>query len=171
MNNGQISDEVKHLRDDNSSKNTIIKLLTENISDITKSFSNKQNQEKPFISPKNMLIINLPMAMGNLPIAANYLPLVPTGNDIWVRRLRTLALEIFKTLNDLNPAFMKNLSARRAVSKDKEKEKKIETPNQNTVKFGDKHIRSLGPHIWNGLPGEIKNETSCNKFKEYSQVG
>ena len=100
MNNGQILDEVKHLRDDNSSKNTIIKLLTGNISDITKSFSNKQNQEKPFISPKNMLIINLPMALGNLPIAANYLPLVPTGNDIWVRRLRTLALEIFKTLND-----------------------------------------------------------------------
>ena len=70
MNNGQILDEVKHLRDDNSSKNTIIKLLTGNISDITKSFSNKQNQEKPFISPKNMLIINLPMALGNLPIAA-----------------------------------------------------------------------------------------------------
>ena len=31
MNNGQILDEVKHLRDDNNSKNTIIKLLTENI--------------------------------------------------------------------------------------------------------------------------------------------
>ena len=29
-----------------------------------------------------------------------------------VRRLRTLALEIFKTLNDLNPALIKNLSAK-----------------------------------------------------------
>ena len=52
MNNGQILDEVKHLRDDNNSKNTIIKLLTENIPDITKSFSNKPNQEKTFIFPK-----------------------------------------------------------------------------------------------------------------------
>ena len=52
MNNGQILDEVKHLRGGNNSKNTTIKLLTENISDITKSFSNKRNQEKPFISPK-----------------------------------------------------------------------------------------------------------------------
>ena len=34
-----------------------------------------------------------------------------------VRRLRTLALETFKTLNDLNPAFMKNLFAKREVSK------------------------------------------------------
>ena len=27
--------------------------------------------------------MNLPMALGNLPIAANGLPLVPIGNDIW----------------------------------------------------------------------------------------
>ena len=48
MNNGQILDEVKHRRDDSNSKQH----LTENISDITKSFSNKPNQEKPFVSPK-----------------------------------------------------------------------------------------------------------------------
>ena len=48
MNNGQILDEVKHRRDDSNSKQH----LTENISDITKSFSNKPNQEKTFVSPK-----------------------------------------------------------------------------------------------------------------------
>ena len=52
MNNEQTLDEVKHLRDDNNSKNTIIKLLAENISDITKSFSSKLIQEKPFTLPK-----------------------------------------------------------------------------------------------------------------------
>ena len=52
MNNDQILDEVKHLRDDNNSKNTTIKLVTENIPDITKSLSNKPNQEKTFIFPK-----------------------------------------------------------------------------------------------------------------------
>ena len=52
MNNEQTLDEVKHLRDDNNSKNTIIRLLAENISDITKSFSSKLIQEKPFTSPK-----------------------------------------------------------------------------------------------------------------------
>ena len=52
MNNEQTLDEVKHLRDDNNSKNTIIKLLAENISDITKSFSSKLIQEQPFTSPK-----------------------------------------------------------------------------------------------------------------------
>ena len=82
-----------------------------------------------------------------------------------VRRLRTLALETFKTLNDLNPAFMKNIFAKWDVSK--RRKNNLEIANRNTVKFGDKSIRSLGPHIWNGLPEEIKNETSYDKFKEY----
>ena len=82
-----------------------------------------------------------------------------------VRRLGTLALETFKTLNDLNPAFMKNLFAKREVSKRRKNNLKI--PNRNTVKYVDKSIRSLGPHIWNGLPEKFKNETSYDKFKKY----
>ena len=82
-----------------------------------------------------------------------------------IRRLRTLALETFKTLNDLNPAFMKILFAKREVSK--RRKNNLEIPNRNTIKYGDKSIRSLRPHIWNGLPEEIKNETSYNKFKKY----
>ena len=34
-----------------------------------------------------------------------------------VRRLSTLALETFKTLNDLNPTLMKNLFEKREISK------------------------------------------------------
>ena len=82
-----------------------------------------------------------------------------------VRTLRTLALETFKTLNDVNPAFMKNRFAKREVPK--RRKNNLEIPNRNTVKYGDKSIRSLGPHIWNGLPAEIKNENSYDKFKEY----
>ena len=62
-----------------------------------------------------------------------------------VRRLRTLALETIKTLNDSNPAFMKNLFAKREVSK--RRKNNLETPNRHTAKYGDKTIRSLGPHI------------------------
>ena len=82
-----------------------------------------------------------------------------------VRRLRTLALEIFKTLNDLNPAFIKNLSAKWEVSE--RKKNNLEIPNRKTVRYRDKIVRSLGPHKWNGLPGELKNENSYGKFKEY----
>ena len=40
---------------------------------------------------------------------------------------RTLALETFKTLNDLNPAFMKNLFAKREVSKERKTAQKYQT--------------------------------------------
>ena len=82
-----------------------------------------------------------------------------------VRRLRTLALETFQTLNVLNPAFMKNLFAKWEVSK--RSKNNLEIPNRNTVKYGDKNIRSLGLHNWNGLPEEIRNENFYDKFKEY----
>ena len=62
-----------------------------------------------------------------------------------VRRLRTLALETVKTLNDLNTAFMKNLFAKRDVSK--RRKNNLEIPNRNTVKLGDRSMRSLGSHI------------------------
>ena len=44
-----------------------------------------------------------------------------------VRRLGTLALETFKTLNDLNSAFMKNLFAKRDVSKKRKTTQKYQT--------------------------------------------
>ena len=53
-----------------------------------------------------------------------------------VKRLRTLALETFKTLNDLNPAFMKNLFAKQELSK--RRKNNLEIPNRNTAKYGDK---------------------------------
>ena len=62
-----------------------------------------------------------------------------------VRRLRTSALETFKTLNNLNPAFMKNLFAKREVLK--RRKNNLEIPNRHTVKYGDKSIRIPGPHI------------------------
>ena len=40
--------------------------------------------------------------------------------------------------------------------------------NQNkATKYGNKSLRSLGPHIWNFLPKQIKEETDYNQFKNY----
>ena len=60
---------------------------------------------------------------------------------------------------------MKNLFVKQEVSK--RRKNNLEIPNRDTVKFGDKSIRNPGPHIWNGLPEEIKNKNSYDKFKEY----
>ena len=82
-----------------------------------------------------------------------------------IRRLRTLAVEISKTLNEINPPYMKNI----ITPKEKAKVRKndIIVKRINTSRFGTQSLRSLGPKIWNNLPSNIKSETSFLKFREY----
>ena len=62
---------------------------------------------------------------------------------------------------------MKNLCEKRQVLiRRKNQIPNLEILNWNTVIYRDKGIRSLGPHIWNGLPEHIKNENSYDTVKE-----
>ena len=81
-----------------------------------------------------------------------------------IRRLRSVALEVFRTINDLNPSYLRNLFVKNSDSKRHYKNLKI--PSRNTVTFGDKSIRILGPHVWNQLPERLKSETSFPIFKK-----
>ena len=83
---------------------------------------------------------------------------------IEVRKLRNLATEIFKTLNELNPIFMKDifeLNTRRDVS-----DCRLLVQYQRTKRYGTNTLRSLGPKIWNSLSTEIKNAGNLIVFKE-----
>ena len=82
-----------------------------------------------------------------------------------VRRLRTLALEIFKTLQNLNPIFMEEIFQKPKWLTNRPNNIQVNT--HKAVKYGDKSLRTLGPHIWNSLPDHIKRETDYKKFKEY----
>ena len=81
-----------------------------------------------------------------------------------VRRLRTIASKIFKSLNDLNPLFIKELLNKRNNVNRRKNDLIIYT--RNTVTFGSNSLRCLGPHIWNTLPQNIKEITSFEKCKE-----
>ena len=81
-----------------------------------------------------------------------------------VRRLRTMALEIYKSLNNLNPLFMENLFIKR--NNINRRKNDLNIPTRNTVTFGNKSLRCLGPHIWNSLPENVKEASSFEKFKE-----
>ena len=81
-----------------------------------------------------------------------------------VKRLRLLALEIFKAFNENCPTFIKNYFEKNENSVSKKYELKI--PIRNSVTFGDNSLRSLAPRVWNSLPKQLKTETSFVKFKE-----
>ena len=82
-----------------------------------------------------------------------------------IRRMRTLALEVFKTLNDLNPKFMKEIFNFSPHCSHRKRD--IFVHSRNTVNYGNKSLKSLGPHIWNSLPEKIKATTSISIFKNF----
>ena len=82
-----------------------------------------------------------------------------------VKRLITLALEVFKTLNNMNPEYMKEIFHETAFWT--HRLLNLEVNQNHTTKYGNKILRCLGPHIWNSLPNQIKRETDYTKFKEF----
>ena len=82
-----------------------------------------------------------------------------------IKRLKNLALEIFKTVNDPNPSFMKSIFSAKLNARVRPND--ILANTRKSATFGDKSLATLGPKIWNALPQNIKAENSYVKFKEY----
>ena len=80
-----------------------------------------------------------------------------------IKRLRTLAIGIFKTLNNLNPSFMREIFYRSPYATHKDLNLFVE--RHNTVRFGQSSLKTLGPKIWNALPEKIRLETNLINFK------
>ena len=81
-----------------------------------------------------------------------------------IRRIKTLAIEIFKTANELNFNFMKTIFTSKTNSRVRPFDLLVK--NRNTEKYGSKILMALGRKIWNVLPEKIKKETSFSKLKE-----
>ena len=84
---------------------------------------------------------------------------------IHVYRLRSLSLEISKTLNDLNPSFMKDVFQIRASNYSSRNPNNLTHYGPNQVTFGTNSLRFLGPQIWNCLPEGLKSADDLNTFK------
>ena len=80
-----------------------------------------------------------------------------------LKRYRTLALEIFKTLNVSNPTYMQDLFY--LGSSSERRPNNIAVVRTNTNTYGRKSLTSLGPRVWNSLPEHIKVETSHAHFR------
>lgn len=76
-----------------------------------------------------------------------------------IQRLRTLCLELFKTLNHLNPSLISNIFEFKTSGRPNRSQQnlnlKVVRPNQ--VKFVEQSLRILGPKIWSNLPSSVKN--------------
>ena len=84
-----------------------------------------------------------------------------------VRRLRTLCIKIYKTVNDLNPSFMNNIFKLKINGKEVRDKYKLNLhiPKWNQRTFCYKSLKVLGPKIWNNLPYHVKSSDNLDTFK------
>ena len=83
-------------------------------------------------------------------------------SNMKLRRIRSLCTEIDKTLNNLNPEFMKDvfrISTTERVQREKCKFK-LEIPKPNQLTLGTRSLRIQGPKVWNSSPYHIKGALS-----------
>ena len=75
---------------------------------------------------------------------------------------------MFKTLNDINPSFMKELFQLRITNRPVPENYLFNmfVPKTNQVKYGTKSLRNLAPKIWNSLPLQIKTAENLDIFKD-----
>ena len=83
-----------------------------------------------------------------------------------VKRIRFLCVEIYKTIKNVNPSFMKQIFELRETTRNvREKYRlNLNIPNYNQVTFG-KSLRIFGPKVWNSLSYHIKSSKNLETFK------
>ena len=84
-----------------------------------------------------------------------------------VRRSRTFCVEIYKTLNDLNPSFMNDIFKLKINGREVRDKYKLnlDIPKWNQKTFGYKSLKVLCPKIWNSLPYHVKFSENLDTFK------
>ena len=83
-----------------------------------------------------------------------------------VNRLRSLCIEIYKLINNINPTYMNEIFKLRKISRAVRSNYKLnlDVPTINQVSFGGKGLRYYRPKIWNLLSFHIKSSENLKAF-------
>ena len=80
-------------------------------------------------------------------------------------RLRYLCIEIYKTISNINPSFMKQIFQLRETNRFRNQYKlNLNVPKVNQVSYGEKSLGYYVPKIWNSLPFHVKTSENLKTF-------
>ena len=85
-----------------------------------------------------------------------------------VSRLRSLYIEVYKTMKDLIPSFMKDLFEFKSSTNSTRSQRNpydLLHYRPNQVTYGSNCLRALAPKVWNSLPNDIKSADNFAAFK------
>ena len=99
---------------------------------------------------------------------SNFNQLLEKDNSVTIhhRNIQTLATEIYKTLNNLNPLFMKEIFSLKTHNYPT-RTQNLNYPNPPTVSYGVESFAYKGSQIWKRIPKEIQKCDGLYSFKTY----
>ena len=98
---------------------------------------------------------------------SGYTDLLQNANvpGIKIMLLRYLAIEVFKCINEINPAYLNAMFIRKECPYALRDSSILMRPKVNLTQYGLKSFRSYGAKIWNHLPVSYKARISLSGFK------
>jgi hypothetical protein len=87
-------------------------------------------------------------------------------SSLGLQRLRFIAIETFKILNDMAPDYLNELVEVKTSQYDTRKQKTVHVPRVKTARYGTNSFRSLAATTWNRLPNHIRATENFNTFKD-----
>ena len=93
-------------------------------------------------------------------------------SSLKIRRLRMMAIEIFKILHKQSPAYLNDIVSFKHISYSFRRQQTVEIPQVRTTNhgFGLYSLRYAGATLWNELPDAIRAQTNLNQFKSDQQL-
>ena len=84
---------------------------------------------------------------------------------VHIHSIRQLALEVFKTLHNLNPVIVKDYSIPKPSDYHLCMRDTLYIPKVKTTRYGIKSLRFLGPKIWNSFPDDKMLSINIRELK------
>ena len=97
----------------------------------------------------------------------SYHELLEKGNflPLSIYRLKFLAIEVFKCINDMNPVYINELFQMKYVPYHFRDSSRLTQNKFNTTTYGYRSFTYYGAKLWNCIPYDIKNTTDLETFK------
>ena len=100
--------------------------------------------------------------------SSEYTDLLKRGNllSLATYRIRFLAIEMYKCMNNLNPQYLNNVFEINTTPYAMRDSIRLKLPKYDTVRFGHNSFRYYGSKIWNAIPTDIKGSETLLIFKK-----
>ena len=98
---------------------------------------------------------------------SSYIELLKRGGFLSLSqyRLKHLAIEVFKSIRNLNPPYLNSLFTPHESQYDFRDSEKMVLPEFNTQTYGYRSFRYYGAKLWNSIPVDVKNTNDLSTFK------